>query len=357
MEIRLAENIRAFRKARGLTQEQLAEVMGVTVGAVYKWEAKLSQPELQMIVELADFFDTSVDVLLGYAMRDNRLQATVARLKQYRSEKNREGLAEAEKALKKYPYAFDVVYGAARMYLAFGMETRDEPLLRRALELFESARLLLPQNTEPKISESTLYGDMAKVRLSLGETEQAIELLKRNNAGGMYDDIIGLTLASECEKPEEALPFLSDALMDHVAGLIQIVMGYANVYLIPGEYAQAQALLEWGVRVFEGLKDGEKPCFLDKINGVLLVCLAYAQMGLNEEGAARQTLRRARALAEAFDAQPDYRAGKIRFVMDEQASVYDDIGTTAMDGVRKTVKDAENERLTALWKEAEKNEA
>ena len=37
-------------------------------------------------------------------------------------------------------------------------------------------------------------------------------------------------------------------------------------------------------------------------------------------------------------------AGKIRFVMDEQASVYDDIGTTAMDGVRKTVKDAENER-------------
>ena len=56
MEIRLAESIRAFRKARGLTQEQLAEVMGVTVGAVYKWEAKLSQPELQMIVELVDFF-------------------------------------------------------------------------------------------------------------------------------------------------------------------------------------------------------------------------------------------------------------------------------------------------------------
>ncbi len=39
MEIRLAEQIRAQRKARGLTQEQLAEVLGVTVGAVYKWEA------------------------------------------------------------------------------------------------------------------------------------------------------------------------------------------------------------------------------------------------------------------------------------------------------------------------------
>ena len=357
MEIRLAENIRAFRKARGLTQEQLSEVMGVTVGAVYKWEAKLSQPELQMIVELADFFDTSVDVLLGYEMKDNRLQATVERLKRYRKGKNREGLAEAEKALKKYPHAFDVVYGAAGMYLAFGMETRDEPLLRRALGLFESARLLLPQNTEPKINESTLYGDMAKVRLSLGETEQAVELLKRNNAGGMYDDLIGLTLASECEKLEEALPFLSDALMEHVAGLIQIVMGYANVYLVPGEYAQAQALLEWGVRVFEGLKDGETPCFLDKINGALLVCLAYAQLGLNEEGAARQSLRRARALAEAFDARPDYRAGALRFVLDEPAGVYDDLGATAMEGVQKMVRDMENERLTALWKEVDENEA
>ena len=37
MEIRLAENIRAFRKQKQLTQEQLAEVLGVTVGAVYKW--------------------------------------------------------------------------------------------------------------------------------------------------------------------------------------------------------------------------------------------------------------------------------------------------------------------------------
>lgn len=35
---RLAENIRAFRRQRSLTQAQLAEALGVTVGAVYKWE-------------------------------------------------------------------------------------------------------------------------------------------------------------------------------------------------------------------------------------------------------------------------------------------------------------------------------
>ena len=52
-------------KNAAANEEQLAEVLGVTVGAVYKWEAKLSQPELTMIMTMADFFDTSVDVLLG----------------------------------------------------------------------------------------------------------------------------------------------------------------------------------------------------------------------------------------------------------------------------------------------------
>ena len=43
MKMMLAENIRSFRKARKLTQEQLAEVLRVTPGAVYKWEAGVSQ--------------------------------------------------------------------------------------------------------------------------------------------------------------------------------------------------------------------------------------------------------------------------------------------------------------------------
>ena len=41
----LAANIRALRKEKGLTQEQLAEVFRVTIGAVHKWEAGLSVPE------------------------------------------------------------------------------------------------------------------------------------------------------------------------------------------------------------------------------------------------------------------------------------------------------------------------
>ena len=66
MKIRIAENIKNLRKAHSLTQEQMAEALGVTVGAVYKWEAGLSMPEIKLIMEIADFFEISVDILLGY---------------------------------------------------------------------------------------------------------------------------------------------------------------------------------------------------------------------------------------------------------------------------------------------------
>ena len=55
MAFALSENIRSLRKARSLTQEQLAETPGVTAGAVYKWESRLSLPELPMLIQLADF--------------------------------------------------------------------------------------------------------------------------------------------------------------------------------------------------------------------------------------------------------------------------------------------------------------
>ena len=45
MRIKLAENIKSFLKERKMTQEQLAEALGVTVGAVHKWEKDLSTPD------------------------------------------------------------------------------------------------------------------------------------------------------------------------------------------------------------------------------------------------------------------------------------------------------------------------
>ncbi|MCX4355697.1 MAG: helix-turn-helix domain-containing protein [Oscillospiraceae bacterium] len=63
----IGENIRAFRKQNGLTQEELAGRLGVTYQAVSKWEHGTTAPDISLLPGLAAVFGTSIDALMGYA--------------------------------------------------------------------------------------------------------------------------------------------------------------------------------------------------------------------------------------------------------------------------------------------------
>lgn len=350
MDMKLSENIRTFRKGRKLTQEQLAEVLGVTPGAVYKWEAGLSIPDIGLIMEMADFFDTSVDVLLGYRMKDNRLKETAARLKQYRSDKDPAGLSEAEKALKKYPNSFEIVHESAALYRAFGLESGKKEHAQRALELLDKSLLLLSQNEDPEVGELTIYGAMAEAYRMLDENEKALELLKQHNVGGYYCDRIGLTLTDD-SGTDEAVPYLSEALIIHVTALVRTGMGYLNVYMNRGDFSAAEEILQWLTGMLSGLRRPETPSFLDKVNGPCFACMAFAQYKTGKPDAARASLESAKRIAEAFDAAPNYDGNAVRFVEHpEKMSAYDDLGATAMQSVEGVIRSFGDETFSAMWK-------
>ncbi len=73
-ELNLAAHIARLRHKRKITQEELADFMGVTKASVSKWENAQSTPDLQLIVHLAAFFDVTVDELLGYEPQLSREQ-------------------------------------------------------------------------------------------------------------------------------------------------------------------------------------------------------------------------------------------------------------------------------------------
>lgn len=60
----LGSRIGEFRKRKGITQDQLAEHIGVSSQAVSKWENDLSCPDISSLPQLADYFNVSVDELL-----------------------------------------------------------------------------------------------------------------------------------------------------------------------------------------------------------------------------------------------------------------------------------------------------
>ena len=61
----LSENIRAVRKSKGLSQEELAVKLNVVRQTISKWEQGLSVPDSDMLISLSEALDTPVSVLLG----------------------------------------------------------------------------------------------------------------------------------------------------------------------------------------------------------------------------------------------------------------------------------------------------
>lgn len=67
----LSKNIKTLRKAKGLSQEELAVKLNVVRQTISKWEQDLSVPDADMLIHLANELDTSVSSLLGDAMVDD----------------------------------------------------------------------------------------------------------------------------------------------------------------------------------------------------------------------------------------------------------------------------------------------
>ena len=60
----IADRIQSLRKAKGMSQEELADAVGVSRQAVSKWESEQATPDLDKVVIMSDVFEVTTDYLL-----------------------------------------------------------------------------------------------------------------------------------------------------------------------------------------------------------------------------------------------------------------------------------------------------
>ena len=69
----LSENIKAIRKSKGLSQEELAIKLRVVRQTISKWEQGLSVPDADMLISISEVFETPVSTLLGETVAETRV--------------------------------------------------------------------------------------------------------------------------------------------------------------------------------------------------------------------------------------------------------------------------------------------
>lgn len=181
MELNIGINIKRLRLAKGLTQEQLAELLTISTAAVSKWEAKNTYPDITMLFPLAEIFGVTVDELLGYdeakAKADvDKILAEYQRL--YVEGRFAEGKELIVNARKKYPhdyrimnkYMWDVAGGSA------GNDSKT--LLKNKDELTQLCDCILEGCTQDDLRAEAI-NMKAKLLHAAGDTEAALEILSK----------------------------------------------------------------------------------------------------------------------------------------------------------------------------------
>lgn len=97
----ISDRIQTLRKAKGMSQEQLADAVGVSRQAVSKWESEQASPDLDKVVIMSELFDVTTDYILKgiepVEVQDHKTMADVIDQK-ILTEKNK----ERTKTLLKY---------------------------------------------------------------------------------------------------------------------------------------------------------------------------------------------------------------------------------------------------------------
>lgn len=134
--LHLPENIKKYRLLKNLTQEDVAQYLGVTPQSVSKWERGESYPDITLLPALANIFETSIDLLIG--MDTIRAEATRYAIHQKAVAYQRSGdydMAEKtyREALLIYPNKPGMILGLAGTLALKGSTGEAIELMERGL--------------------------------------------------------------------------------------------------------------------------------------------------------------------------------------------------------------------------------
>lgn len=242
--LNLADNIIRLRHEKKLTQEELADFMGVTKASVSKWEKGTNMPDIMLLPRLAAFFDVTVDELIGYEaqLSMEQIRRKYADLsKDFASVPFKDALVKtralAHKYYSCYPLLLQLGVLYCNHYMLADTEEEQSSLLREAVGWCE--RIM------ENCSDMGVCGDAVVLRavlyLKLGKASEAIEALEPSAAPGRMAGESGTVLvqayrlAGEMEKARgyaqakqylDLLNLVGDAIL--VLSLHENDMGYCE---------------------------------------------------------------------------------------------------------------------------------
>lgn len=182
----IGKKIKELRKKKDMTQEKLADYLGVSYQAVSKWENGAACPDLSLIVPLSKLLGTSVDELFGVgedtAEAQRRKEFYEVHSGTWKSGDTAKRYENALAACKEFPGDFEYLDWLADAEVSFGTFNCDEDPDKKK-EMWEKAvkhyEMIIEDCNDRELREAAIYS-MAMLLPDLGRREEAVEYAKQH---------------------------------------------------------------------------------------------------------------------------------------------------------------------------------
>lgn len=186
MDMKIGKKIIELRKEKKMTQEQLADRLGVSAPAVSKWETDSSYPDITVLCPLARALGTNVDTLLSYeeTLSDEQQGKYMTEIiEMIREGKEEEAEERVEQLLHSYPSAVSLKFSAIAAFSLMEMNcvTEDEGVVKKKERWIARRKALAEAVFES--GDSAYYMSAISMLVSLelaeGNLDRAEQLLQK----------------------------------------------------------------------------------------------------------------------------------------------------------------------------------
>ena len=313
-KIKIGEKIRLLRKKNDVTQDKLADYLGVTPQAVSRWESGVCYPDMNALPSIADYFSVSMDELLCYtgAQKATKVKEYLAEVEHLLDrDKVTDALELLRRAMAEIPSdhslqleAAGVLSLYAGMLTESGSSERVEAAVNAVLsEAVSLCRHILEDCTDDGLRDETKKTLCDIYAHQLGDLAQAEEIADQLHGMSVCREIIRATMLTgdiAFGQAQQNLILFADNIWWHLYNL-------ACVPDIAGDrYSTAEkiAILEKGVSLFELVFDETPLFYADRLaNSYRQLAMLYLASGYTPE--ALECFEKMADWAIRYDERPD----------------------------------------------------
>ena len=299
----LSKTISTLRAVRGMTQERLAELIGVSTAAVSKWECGNSYPDITLLPKLAEIFDVSMDYLFSYRKAEEKtIPETMDEANRLGKEgKREEAIALLRQTLERYPQNETLTFSLARHLFVsarFRSSVKREERLSEAEKMF----LFVAERTTDPNRRAWCYQFLTSICIVSDDYTRAEQYNNYLLTGrGMYPKVTAAMIALRLKSPEETERAMRNTMGESLYEYLYMGCWYVAFLFEKGRYEDVVTVCDFALRIVGVALDAGQ-AYLNNEGADFAESMALAYAHMEQYGDCVEALEAACEYARAYDA-------------------------------------------------------